>query len=307
MELIGERIKELIKKNSWPSTGKFYDRIKELYPSTVLARYTLTRILGNRVKTIHERTLEQIAAALDIQKSVLRRGTTAEASIKKTSTKDFTYSGGSEVQVLEKNDFCIIEKLSLTNSSYRFLKTEFGDSSEISSEDLLKAIKKAGLPMPNKSKFRGDLNKLSFFLNMKNLHTKFPELKLPPEAINLKQQQKLNKTDLWKLNRIILETAFPNICPKIPQNRRRTDMEQDDPNAKDSLKWVFVMKGRLNLIIEINKEETKKLLKAGQNYSFDARHRHCFENLSIRSTKALIIHCPASNSIFYQKNISKNQ
>jgi hypothetical protein len=142
---------------------------------------------------------------------------------------------------------------------------------------------------------------------MKNLHTKFPELKLPPEAINLKQRGKLNKTDLWKLNRIILETAFPDKCPKIPQNRRRTDIEQDDPNAKDSLKWVFVMKGKINLIIEINDEETRTTLKAGQNYSFDARHRHCFENLSIRSTKVLIIHCPASNSIFYQGNTSKSQ
>ena len=300
MELLCDKIKRLIKENGYTKPIHFYRKIKEIYPEQAVAFNSIYRILDNKVTTIQKKTLKQIADVLMIKVSDLKKGTNAEFLKEEKEEKGFTYSGGSKLIVLEKNLPYIVEHLTLKNNSYRFLIEEFKDPDPpFSTEALLEEIEQAGLPMPDKTKFRGDLNKLEYFLNMKNLHTKFPKLKIPSEANSLIQQKTLNKTERWKLNRLILEAAFPVQCPKIHKNRLRTDIEQDDPNAKESLKTVFVSRGKINVVIEANNEEIRKTLSEDEEYSFDARQRHCFENLSVRSTKVIIIHYPATNNIFY--------
>ena len=317
---IGDRIRKLIKERGkvlgWASTGEFYKRMKNLYPKTALVRYSFNRILNNGVKHIQEKTIEQFAHTLVIKKSELLRGTKADVSEnEKISPKtrpeaNFVHSGGAEVRILEKNPAFIIEQLTIKNSSYKFLKTEFpelGNDYKAKIKIMINGLLDAGIKLPGKNELKGDFNKLDYFLKMRDLHTKFPNLNLPPEATALKKKRTLQKRELWELNRLILETAFPNQCPKIHENRLRTDKEQDNPKAPESLKWVMVLIGKINLIITNNDVETKKTLTEGQGYSFDARQLHCFENISTGSSKVLIIHYPASNSIFYQENTSKNQ
>lgn len=307
MELLCDKIKRLIKENGYAKPTDFYAKIKEIYPEQAVSIMSLYRILDNKITTIQRKTLSQIATALMIKVSDLKKGTDAEFIKESTEEKGFVYSGGSSLKILEKNLPFVIKQLTLKNTSCRFLEDEFKDAKPtmLSTEALLDAIEQAGLPMPDKFKYRGDFNKLDYFLKMKNLHTKFPKLKLPPEAVKLTQQKTLNKSERMKLNRLVLEAAFPHQCPKIPKNRLRTDIEQDDPNAKESLKWVFVTSGRMNIIIEGKDEEIKKTIVKDEGFSFDARQRHCFENLSLRATKALIIHYPALNNIFYDPNSLK--
>ena len=303
-ELIGDRIGRLIKEAGYAKPKDFYKKIKEIYGNRAFARYTLTRILENKVQ-MREVSLQQIATALFLNKSVITSGTNAEKTIEVSKDKSFTFAGGSTIQVLEKNLPFVVELLSLRNDSYYFLANEFSEAEDVSDGDsvkppssvFLEAIRKTGLPMPNKDKVRGDLNKINSFLKKKNLYTHFPKIKLPPEAINLTQQKKISKSELLKLNRIVLETAFPNECPKLPKNRLCSDEEQDDQRATESLKWIFIMKGKVNVIIKGANGETKHMLTEGQGFSFDARQKHYFENLFIKTSKILIIHYPAANNI----------
>ena len=303
-ELLGNKIKRLIKENGYAKINDFHKKIREIYSDQAVARFTLTRIIENKVH-IRPSTLKQIATALMMPTSAIRKGTDAE-DVKEAKKYSYRYSGGSTFQVLEKNLPFVIKELLLKNNSYKFLPEEFQEAKpQLSTEDLVEAIKKAGLPMPDKTRFRGDFNKINYFLRMKNLYTNFPKLKLPPEATSLLQNKKISANDVIKLNRIILETAFPNQCPKIPKNRMQTDPEKDDPKATESLKWVFVMKGKINLIFLNNGLETRKTLTDGQGYSFDARQLHCFENIATKTSRVLIIHYPAANNIFYEQNALK--
>jgi len=312
---VGDRIKKLIKERGplmgWTSTGEFYKRMQSLYPSSAIVRYSFNRILNNGIKHIQERTIEQFAHTMGIKKSELLRGTKAEirpriiATAKEDQEPNFVHAGGAEVRILERNSSFIIEQLTIKSNSYKFLKTEFPEfdndyKEKIKTlvEGISNAVKDARLKLPGKNDLKGDFNKLDYVLKMRDLHTKFPNLDLPPEAIVLKKKKNLPKIELWKLNRLVLETAFPDLCPKINQDRMRTDPEQDNPSAPESLKWVTVMIGKINLIITNNGVETKKALTEGQGYSFDARQLHCFENISPRPSKVLIVHSPAANSVY---------
>ena len=306
MELIGNKIKRLIKEKGYTKVNNFHKKIKELYGARAFARFTLTRILENRVN-VREATLQQIATALLVKASTIREGTNAENLEEMPEEKSYTYSGGSELQILEKDLPFVIKQLTLRNDTFMFTADEFiandvplGMESldKFPSSALLGAIEKAGITMPNKDKVRGDLYKLNCILKMKNLHNKFPKLKLPHDATNLIKREKLSKKDLIQLNRHILESAFPHQCPKIPKNRLCTDIEQDDPKATESLKWIIVMKGKINVYITGSGGETKKTLAEGQRLSFDARQPHYFENLSMKISRVLIIHYPAANNIF---------
>jgi len=307
MEQIGDKIRRLIKEKGYTKVNDFHKKIKELYGARAFARFTLTRILENRFM-VRETTLQQIATALLVKASTIREGTNAENLTEAPDENRYTYSGGSELQILEKNLPFVIKQLTLSNAASLFTADEFiandlplgmENLDKLPSFALLSAIEKAGIPMPNKDKVRGDLNKLNHILKMKNLHNKFPKLRLPTKTTNLLKREKLSKNDLIQLNRLVLETAFPNQCPNIPKNRLSTDIEQDDPKAKESLKWIIVMKGKINVYITGSNTETKHTLAEGQRFSFDARQPHYFENLSKKISKVLIIHYPAANNIFH--------
>lgn len=79
-----------------------------------------------------------------------------------------------------------------------------------------------------------------------------------------------------------------------------TDWEQDDPATKKSLKWIFVLIGKINIVIKGPNGEIKNTLLPRQAYSFDARQSHRIQNLSKRTSQVQIIHCPAENNIFSQ-------
>jgi hypothetical protein len=82
-------------------------------------------------------------------------------------------------------------------------------------------------------------------------------------------------------------------------NKLRTDTEQDDPKASESLKWIFVTKGKINVFIEGKNGRITQTLAESEKYSLDARQPHYFENLSKKVSKVLIIHYPATNNIFH--------
>ena len=51
-ELIGDRIGRLIKEAGYAKPKDFYKKIKEIYGNRAFARYTLTRILENKVQML---------------------------------------------------------------------------------------------------------------------------------------------------------------------------------------------------------------------------------------------------------------
>jgi transcriptional regulator with XRE-family HTH domain len=306
MELIGDRIQRLIKEKGYAKPILFYKKLKELYGARAFARFTLTRILKNKVN-VRETTLQQIATTLLVKTSDIRKGTNAENIEEIPDEKKYSYSGGSELQILEKNLPFVVKELTLRNISYRFTEDEFipndfgldtENINKFPATALLNEIKKAGIKIPSREKVRDAVYKLNYILRTENLKNKFKNTPLPTETAHLMGSKKLLKIELVQLNRLILESAFPKLCPIIPKNRLSTDIEQDDPKAVESLKWVFVMKGKVNIIINPGKTETKQTLPEGQRFSFDARQPHYFENLSMKISRILIIHYPAANNIF---------
>lgn len=225
MEQIGDKIRRLIKEKGYAKVNDFHKKIKELYGARAFARFTLTRILENRVM-VREASLQQIATALLVKASAIREGTNAENLKELPEEKSFTYSGGSELQILEKNLPFVINQLSLRSVTSKFTTDEFiandlpvgmENLDKFPSAALLSAIEKAGITTHNKDKVRGDLYQLNCILKIKNLHHKFPKLKLPPEATNLIKHEKLSKKELIQLNRMVLETAFPINALKFPK------------------------------------------------------------------------------------------
>ncbi|MBF0387859.1 MAG: hypothetical protein HQL20_08395 [Candidatus Omnitrophica bacterium] len=97
------------------------------------------------------------------------------------------------------------------NSSYNtFLASEFKSSFSIS--DLTRALKSSGIKIPEGKQ---DLAAINDLLNGPELKRRFPRLKLPQEAAILKDSKKpLAKEELRRLNRLIMETAFPDECPR---------------------------------------------------------------------------------------------
>jgi len=307
MELIGDKIQKLIKEKGYAKPVHFYKKLKELYGAQAFARFTLTRILKNKVN-VRETTLQQIATTLLIKTSDIRKGTNAENIEAIPEEKKYAYSGGSELQILEKNLPFVVKQLTLRNISYRFMEDEFIPNdlnldpehlNRFPASALLNEIKKAGIKIPDREKARDAIYKLNCILKTENLRNKFKNTTLPPEAANLIGRKKLLKMELTQLNRIILEAAFPNLCPKIPVNKLRTDTEQDDPKASESLKWIFVTKGKINVFIEGKNGKITQTLAESEKYSLDARQPHYFENLSKKVSKVLIIHYPATNNIFH--------
>jgi transcriptional regulator with XRE-family HTH domain len=306
MELIGDRIQRLIKEKGYAKPILFYKKLKELYGARAFARFTLTRILKNKVN-VRETTLQQIATTLLVKTSDIRKGTNVENIEEIPDEKKYSYSGGSELQILEKNLPFVVKELTLRNISYRFTEDEFipndlgldpENATKFPATALLDEMKKAGVKIPSREKVRDAVYKLNYILRTENLKNKLKSTTLPAEAAHLMERKKLLKIELIQLNRLILEAAFPKLCPIIPKNRLCTDIEQDDPKAVESLKWIFVMKGRVNVVINPGSAETKQTLPEGQRFSFDARQPHYFENLSKKISRILIIHYPASNNIF---------
>jgi hypothetical protein len=98
--------------------------------------------------------------------------------------------------------------------------------------------------------------------------------------------------------------SFRKTLPFIPEKLilrqgGRTSEEQDRPDAKESLKWFFVIMGRVNLVIKTPFGEEKRSFHKGEEFVFDARQLHYFESAFKRPSVVLIIHYPAQNSDFY--------
>ena len=73
---------------------------------------------------------------------------------------------------------------------------------------------------------------------------------------------------------------------------RTADM-QDSPHAKGSLKWIFVLVGKVNVIIEGNNRKDVRPLHKSQDTHFDAQLLHRIENASKSTSICLSIHYPS--------------
>lgn len=95
-------------------------------------------------------------------------------------------------------------------NSHTFLADEF--KNQYSSNALVQTIKHAGLKVPAG---KDDVDILNRLLNSKELTARFARLSLPQEARALQARKKpLQDDELKRLNRLVLETAFADKCPK---------------------------------------------------------------------------------------------
>jgi transcriptional regulator with XRE-family HTH domain len=78
----------------------------------------------------------------------------------------------------------------------------------------------------------------------------------------------------------------------------RTADLQDSAEAKESLKWIYVLVGKINVVIKEDDSEKIQTLHKSQNTYFDARKLHRIENVSKSTSLCLCIHYPAANSKF---------
>ena len=79
---------------------------------------------------------------------------------------------------------------------------------------------------------------------------------------------------------------------------RTADM-QDDINAKESLKWIYILVGKINVVIKKDDGWDIIALHKSQSMDFDARKLHYIANASKSTSMCLITHYPAENSSFY--------
>jgi len=74
----------------------------------------------------------------------------------------------------------------------------------------------------------------------------------------------------------------------------RTADLQDSPEAKGSLKWIFVLVGRINVFIKGTAGEERRPLHKSQDTHFDAQQLHHIENASKSTSICLAIHYPSA-------------
>ena len=98
----------------------------------------------------------------------------------------------------------------MQKGDYLFSESEFDD--QVTPEGLIAAIAGIHIPLPAAST---NIEVLNTLLSEVRLLPSFPGIALPGEAADLvRREATLRSTGRIKLNRIILETEFPNACPK---------------------------------------------------------------------------------------------
>lgn len=79
----------------------------------------------------------------------------------------------------------------------------------------------------------------------------------------------------------------------------QTPEDRDSPDAKESLKLIWVIVGKITVVIKTTDGEERRELHNGQMTTFDARQTHYFINGSKTNSIAHIIHYPAENNALY--------
>ena len=73
----------------------------------------------------------------------------------------------------------------------------------------------------------------------------------------------------------------------------RTADLQASPEAQGSLKWIFVLVGKINVVIKATAGEETRPLHKSQDTHFDAQQLHHIENASKNTSICLSIHYPS--------------
>lgn len=76
----------------------------------------------------------------------------------------------------------------------------------------------------------------------------------------------------------------------------QTSEDRDSPEAKESVKLVWVIVGKITLVVKYPSGEERHALHNGQLLTFDARNSHYFINNSKNNAIVHIIHSPAENN-----------
>lgn len=77
----------------------------------------------------------------------------------------------------------------------------------------------------------------------------------------------------------------------------QTSEEHDSPDTAESVKLVWVIVGKIAVVIKTKAGEERRELHNGQVTTFDARQRHYYINRSKTNSIAHIIHYPSKNVI----------
>ena len=79
----------------------------------------------------------------------------------------------------------------------------------------------------------------------------------------------------------------------------QTPEDRDSPDAKESLKLILIIVGKITVVIKTAEGEERRELHNGQMTTFDARQTHYFINGSKSNSIAYIMHYPAENNGLY--------
>jgi hypothetical protein len=79
----------------------------------------------------------------------------------------------------------------------------------------------------------------------------------------------------------------------------RTSREQDKSDSPESVKWFVVSRGAVTLVREAVGGEERRTFRSDEEFAFDARQTHYFENADKRTSVAYIIHYPTRNSSLF--------
>ena len=79
----------------------------------------------------------------------------------------------------------------------------------------------------------------------------------------------------------------------------QTPEDRDSPDAKESLKLILIIVGKITVVIKTAEGEERRELHNGQMTTFDARQTHYFIIGSKSNSIAYIMHYPAENNGLY--------
>jgi len=216
--------------------GAEIEQLRAMYENDTAPRFTVSDFLDYKFheaefggQFVAQALLEALAEhGISVQAKPWRRG--VEGKLTPRQALNFILSDSRDLDQKLKNislpkeaDKLLRDK---TRLSYRervklnrlILQTAFPDKcpkklgAEEASRRILGGIVARGITVPNAPTAMESLNKL---LSGDSLYNRFSNIPLPKDAEGLvSRASSLNKIERIKLNRLILQAAFPNECPK---------------------------------------------------------------------------------------------
>lgn len=142
------------------------------------------------------------------------------------------------------------------------------------------------------------LNQVALVLGIKTSELRMGtdrEIKSPPEGEQYIHTSRYSYNPLANLFTYNIKAPFLPLKLILRAGGQTTE-EYDSPDAKESIKFVWVIIGKITVVVKGQFGAEKHQLHNGQTFIFDARQPHYFINESKSNSIVHIIHHPAQNN-----------